>query len=80
MLTIKTSKKNYITIPENLLDKLRIEEGEKVDVKLYKNSLIITKEKNGFLALEGALKDIDIERPIKELNKKWKRWKPLKSL
>ena len=51
-----------------------------MNVKLNKNSLIITKEKNGFLALEGALKDIDIERPIKELNKKWKRWKPLKSL
>lgn len=79
MLTIKTSK-NYIAIPENLLSKLGIEEGEKVDIKVHKDSLIITKEKNGFLALEGALKDIDIESPIKELNKKWKKWKPLKSL
>lgn len=79
MLTIKTSK-NYIAIPENLLSKLGIEEGEKVDIKVHKDSLIITKEKNGFLALEGALKDIDIEEPIKELNKKWKKWKPLKSL
>ncbi|MBI5181590.1 MAG: hypothetical protein HZA06_01605 [Nitrospirae bacterium] len=80
MLTIKKSKKDYITIPEDLLAKLRIEEGENVDIKVLKDSLIITKEKNGFLALEGALKDIDIEEPIKELNKKWKRWKPLKSL
>lgn len=79
MLTIKTSK-NYIAIPENLLSKLGIEEGEKVEIKVHKDSLIITKEKNGFLALEGALKDIDIEEPIKELNKKWKKWKPLKSL
>lgn len=79
MLTIKTSK-NYIAIPENLLSKLGIEEGEKVDIKVHKDSLIITKEKNGFLALEGALKDIDIESPVKELNKKWKKWKPLKSL
>ena len=79
MLTIKTSK-NYIAIPENLLSKLGIEEGEKVDIKVRKDTLIITKEKNGFLALEGALKDIDIESPIKELNKKWKKWKPLKSL
>lgn len=79
MLTIKTSK-NYIAIPENLLSKLGIEEGEKVDIKVHKDTLIITKEKNGFLALEGALKDIDIESPIKELNKKWKKWKPLKSL
>jgi antitoxin component of MazEF toxin-antitoxin module len=80
MLTIKTLKKDYIAIPENLLSKLGIEEGEKVDIKVHKDTLIITKEKNGFLALEGALKDIDIESPIKELNKKWKKWKPLKSL
>ena len=31
-----------------------------------------TVEKDDFLALEGALKDVDIERPLKELGSKWK--------
>lgn len=31
-----------------------------------------TVEKDYFLALEGALKDVDIERPIKDLRRKWK--------
>lgn len=33
----------------------------------------VASEKDDFLALEGALKDVDIERPIKELRKKWKK-------
>jgi hypothetical protein len=31
-----------------------------------------TVEKDDFLALEGTLKDVDIERPIKKLRRKWK--------
>jgi len=80
MLTVKTSKKSYIAVPENLLDKVGIEDGEIVDIRVNKGALIITKERDDFLALEGALKDVDIERPIKELAKKWKSWKPRRSL
>jgi len=80
MLTVKTSKKSYITVPENILARVGIEEGEKVGIQVHKGSLIISKEKDDFLALEGALKDVDIEQPIKELDKKWKAWKPRRSL
>lgn len=80
MLTVKTAKKDYIAVPENLLAKVGLEEGESVAVRVDKGALIIMKEKDDFLALEGALKDVDIERPIKELDKKWKAWKPRKSL
>ena len=76
MLTVKTSKKNFIVVPENLLDKVGIEDGEIVDIRVNKGALIITKERDDFLALEGALKNVDIDRPIKELDKKWKAWKP----
>jgi len=76
MLTVKTAKKDYIAVPENLLSKVGIEEGESVDIRIDKGTLIIMKEKDDFFALEGALKDIDIERPLKELGKKWKSWKP----
>lgn len=80
MLTVKTAKKDYIAVPENLLEKVGIEEGETVAIRVDKGTLIISKEKNDFLALEGALKDVDIERPLKELDKKWKAWKSRKSL
>lgn len=80
MLTVKTSKKNYIAVPENLLSKVGLKEGESVDIRIDKGALIIMKEKDDFLALEGALKEVDIEHPVKELGKKWKSWKPRRSL
>lgn len=76
MLTVKSSRKDLITFPKNLLNKLGIKEGEKIDVKVKKGSLIIIKEAKEFFALEGALKDVDIETPIKELRKDWEKWKP----
>ena len=80
MLTVKTTKKDYIAVPENLLEKVGFEAGEAVAVRVDKGTLVIMKEKDDFLALEGALKDVDVERSIKELNQKWKQWKPRKSL
>jgi antitoxin component of MazEF toxin-antitoxin module len=72
MLTVKTAKKDYIAVPVNLLEKIGVEEGEAVEVRVTKGTLVITKEKDDFLALEGALKDVDIERPIKELGSQWR--------
>lgn len=80
MLTVKTAKKDYIAVPENLLSKVGIKDGETVDIRVNKGMLVISKERDDFLALEGALRDADIEQPIKELNKQWKAWKPRKSL
>ncbi len=80
MLTVKTSKKSYIAVPESLLDKVGFEDGETVDIRVDKGALIIMKERDDFLDLEGALKDVNIEQPLKELGKKWKAWKPRKSL
>ena len=80
MLTVKASKKDLITFPKNLLNKLGIRDGQKVDVKIRKGSVVFIKETEDFLALEGALKDADIETPLKEIDKDWKKWNPLKSL
>ena len=80
MLTVKTAKRNTIAVPEDLLEKIGVEEGETVDIRVNKGSLIISKEKDDFLGLEGALTDVDIEQPLKELNKSWKEWKPRRSL
>ena len=35
-----------------------------------------SKRRRNSLRLEGALKDVDIETPIKELRKNWEKWKP----
>jgi len=80
LLTVKSSKKNLITFPETLLDKIGIKEGEKIDIRVRKGSIIILKKTEDFFALEGTLKDNDIEKPLKELDKAWKNWKPLESL
>ncbi len=76
MITIKSSKKDMIAFPENLLNKLGIKEGERIEVKVKKGSLVIIKEAEEFFALEGSLKDVDIETPINELRKDWEKWKP----
>lgn len=80
MLTVKATKKGLITFPENLLDELGIRDGEKIDIEVKKDTLVIIKEREDFFALEGALKDDDIESPLKELSKDWKKWNNLKSL
>lgn len=80
MLTVRSSKKDSITFPENLLKRLGVKEGEKVDVKVKKGSLTIVKESEEFFALEGALKDVDIEGPVKELKEDWEKWEPQASL
>lgn len=38
------------------------------------------KETGEFFALEGALKDVDIETFIRELEEDWKNWNARKSL
>ena len=80
MLTVKSSKKNLITFPEKVLNEIGLKEGEKIDIKVKKGSIIILREAKNFFALEGALKDTDIEEHVKELRKDWKKWKPLESL
>jgi bifunctional DNA-binding transcriptional regulator/antitoxin component of YhaV-PrlF toxin-antitoxin module len=80
LLTVKSSKKNLITFPENLLDEIGIKEGEEIDIRVRKGSIIILKKTEGFFALEGALKDSNVKNTLKELDKAWKKWKPLESL
>lgn len=80
MLTVKATKKDLITFPENLLDELGIKDGEKIDIEVKKDTLVIIKEREDFFALEGVLNDDDIESPLKELSKDWEKWNPLKSL
>jgi len=80
MLIVKTGKRDVITFPEDLLDELGLKDGERVDIKIKKGTIAILKEAEDFFALEGALKDVDVESSIKELDKAWKKWKPRKSL
>jgi antitoxin component of MazEF toxin-antitoxin module len=80
MVTVKSGNRNSIVFPENLLHKLDIEDGEKVDIKVKRGVIVIIKDSEDFFALEGALKDTDIESNLKEINKSWKKWKPPKSL
>lgn len=67
MPTVKSTKKDLITFPESLLDELGISDGEKIDIEVKKNTIVILKERKDFFALEGALKDEDIESPLLEL-------------
>lgn len=69
-----------VAFPEDLLDEIGLKEGERVDIKVKKGSIIILREAKDFFALEGALKDNGLEKSLKELDKDWKKWKPLESL
>lgn len=78
MITIKASKKDSINLPKTILDKLGLTDGEKIDVEVTGDAIVFLREAEDFFELEGALKDVDIETPLKELNIEWKRWKRLK--
>jgi antitoxin component of MazEF toxin-antitoxin module len=80
MLTVKTGKRNVITFPDNMLEELGLKDGDKVDVRVKDGAIFISKEAEEFFALEGALKDIDVETPLKELGKAWKKWNTETSL
>ncbi len=77
---ISNSSQSILPFPEKLLSELGIKDGERVDVKVKKGSLVFIKETGEFFALEGSLKGVDIETPIRELEKDWKNWNGLKSL
>lgn len=78
MITIKASKKDSIILPKTILDKLGLTDGEKIDVEVTGDAIVFVRDSEGFFELEGALKDVDIETPLKELDIEWKRWKHLK--
>jgi antitoxin component of MazEF toxin-antitoxin module len=80
MLKVKAGKSDFITFPRKLISELGLREGEKVRVNRKKGVVIIAREKEDFLALEGSLNNADVEKSIKELSKDWQAWKPLESL
>lgn len=80
MLTVKAGKTDDIIFPRKLISKSGMKEGEKVKIDVRKGALIVTKEADDFLALEGALKDTDIDKRIKTLDKDWDKWKTRESL
>jgi len=80
MLTVKAGKTDDIIFPGKLISKSGMKEGEKVKIDVRKGTLIVTKETDDFFALEGALKDTDIDKRIKALDKDWDKWKTPESL
>ena len=72
MITVKANKNDSIILPKTILNRLGLTDGEKIDIEVTGDAIVFIREAEGFFNLEGALKDVDIETPLKELDKEWK--------
>ena len=78
MITVKENKNDSIILPKTILNRLGLTDGEKINFEVTGDAIVFIREAEGFFNLEGALKDDDIETPLKELDKEWKKWKHLR--
>lgn len=74
MITVKENKNDSIILPKTILNRLGLTDGEKIDFEVTEDAIIFIREAEGFFSLEGALEDVDIETPLKELEEEWKKW------
>lgn len=63
-----------IMVPIELLKKTGLKPGSEVIIHLEKGTLIIERPHSSIAHLRGKFKDLDIERPIRNLRRRWRSW------
>lgn len=73
-IVIKRSDENSISVPSELLEKLRLREGDEVRVVVEGNALRIERI-DSFLKLRGALADdLAFDQALELLDQSWRSW------
>ena len=73
-IVVKSAKENEISLPQWLMERLDLKEGEAVKTVIEGDSLRLT-PLDRFLALRGALQDDeDFDAALEELDQIWQAW------
>lgn len=74
ILSERIKPNGNIILPLELLKKTGLKPGSEVIIHLEKGVLIIEKPHSSISHLRGKFKDLKVERPIRNLRKRWENW------
>ena len=76
MAKAKVTRNYQVTIPEEVRRKVKLNEGDMVEIEALDSQRVILKRIIPLEQLKGAwASDNEIEEAIEETKKLWKRWK-----
>ncbi|MBM4465716.1 MAG: AbrB/MazE/SpoVT family DNA-binding domain-containing protein [Chloroflexi bacterium] len=76
-LKLKVCDENIIAIPRSILERLSLKEGDRMEVRLDANRLILQGVADKLAALRrfrGIWKDEEVEKVFQEINEEWDKW------
>jgi len=75
-IKVKVTRNFQVTIPEGVRKKIRLEEGDTVEVEAIDSDRILLKRIIPIDQLEGVWKDEkNVDEAMSEVRKLWKTWK-----
>ncbi len=76
-LKLRTCDEESIAIPKSILERLLLKEGDRIEVRLDANRLILQAVADKLAALRrfrGIWKDEDVDEVFQEINEEWNKW------
>ena len=76
-LKLKACDEDIIAIPRSILERLLLKEGDRVEVRVDTNRLILQGVADKLAALRrfrGIWKDEDVDKVFREIDEEWDRW------
>jgi len=76
-LKLRACDEDIITIPRSILERLSLKEGDRVEVELDANKLVLQGVADKLTALRrfrGIWKDEDVDKVFQEIDKEWDKW------
>jgi len=76
-LRLKTCDEDSVAIPRSILERLSLKEGDRVEVRLDANKLILQGGADKLTALRrfrGIWKDEAVDKVFQEIDEEWGKW------
>ena len=76
-LKLKACDEDIIAIPRSILERLLLKEGDRVEVRVDTNRLILQEAADKLAALRrfrGIWKDEDVDKVFQEIDEEWYKW------
>lgn len=76
-LKLRACDEDIIAIPRSVLERLSLKEGDRVEVRVDTNRLILQGVADKLAALRrfrGIWKDEDVDKVFQEIDEEWDKW------